>query len=91
MSAAPWGKLVSSGRVWLLCWQYFFLSYGWYFNITWLPTYLREARGMDVAQAAMFGVLPLFMGGLGNPVSVDPGRTAPALDQERGPHPAHCR
>ncbi len=63
-------KMVSSGRVWLLCWQYFFLSYGWYFNITWLPTYLREARGMDVAQAAMFGVLPLFMGGLGNPVSV---------------------
>ena len=56
--------------MWLLCWQYFFLSYGWYFNITWLPTYLREARGMDVAQAAMFGVLPLFMGGLGNPVSV---------------------
>ena len=69
-SRAPWGKMVSSGRVWLLCWQYFFLSYGWYFNITWLPTYLREARGMDVAQAAMFGVLPLFMGGLGNPVSV---------------------
>jgi ACS family glucarate transporter-like MFS transporter len=25
---------------------------------------------MDVAQAAMFGILPLFMGGLGNPVSV---------------------
>ncbi len=69
-SRAPWGKLVSSGRVWLLCWQYFFLSYGWYFNITWLPTYLREARGMDLAQAALFGVLPLFMGGLGNPVSV---------------------
>jgi predicted MFS family arabinose efflux permease len=53
-----------------LCWQYFFLSYGWYFNITWLPTYLREARGMDLAQAATFGVLPLFLGGLGNPVSV---------------------
>jgi MFS family permease len=67
---APWGKLLSSGRVWLLCWQYFFLSYGWYFNITWLPTYLREARGMDVAQAAIFGVLPLFMGGLGNPASL---------------------
>lgn len=66
----PWGMLVRSPRVWLLCWQYFFLSYGWYFNITWLPTYLREERGMNVAQAAMFGVLPLFMGGLGNPVSV---------------------
>jgi len=69
-SDAPWGRLIRSGRVWLLCWQYFFLSYGWYFNITWLPTYLREARGMDVAQAALFGVLPLFLGGLGNPVSV---------------------
>jgi ACS family glucarate transporter-like MFS transporter len=69
-SAAPWGELVRSRRVWLLCWQYFFLNYGWYFNITWLPTYLRDARGMDVAQAAMFGVLPLFMGGLGNPASV---------------------
>jgi MFS family permease len=69
-SKAPWGKLVTSGRVWLLCWQYFFLSYGWYFNITWLPTYLRQERGLDVASAALLGVLPLFMGGLGNPVSV---------------------
>jgi ACS family glucarate transporter-like MFS transporter len=69
-SKAPWGRLVTSGRVWLLCWQYFFLSYGWYFNITWLPTYLRQERGLDVASAAVLGVLPLFMGGLGNPVSV---------------------
>jgi MFS family permease len=67
---APWGTLLRSGRVWLLCWQYFFLSYGWYFNITWLPTYLREARGMDITQAAFVGVLPLFMGGLGNPASL---------------------
>ncbi|MEI9815247.1 MAG: MFS transporter [Acidobacteriota bacterium] len=66
----PWGRLVRSGRVWLLCWQYFFLSYGWYFNITWLPTYLRENRGMDITQAAIFGVLPLFIGGLGNPASL---------------------
>ena len=86
-SAAPWRKLVSSGRVWLLCWQYFFLSYGWYFNITWLPTYLREARGMDVAQAALFGILPLFMGGLGNPVSVFLGerllRSTKSVDRTR--------
>jgi MFS transporter, ACS family, glucarate transporter len=27
----PWLKFVSSGRVWLLCWQYFCLTYGWYF------------------------------------------------------------
>ena len=40
----PWGRLVRSRQVWMLCWQYFSLSYGWYFYITWLPTYLREAR-----------------------------------------------
>ena len=34
----PWMKFLSSGRVWLLCWQYFCLTYGWYFYITWLPT-----------------------------------------------------
>jgi len=28
------------------------MSYGWYFYITWLPTYLRDARGMDIKQNA---------------------------------------
>jgi MFS family permease len=69
-SDAPWGKLLSSKRVWLLCWQYFFLSYGWYFNITWLPTYLRDQRAMNMTEAAWYGMLPLFMGGLGNPASL---------------------
>ena len=41
----PWGKLVRSRSVWLLWAQYFLLSYPWYFYITWLPTYLQEARG----------------------------------------------
>src|SRR2546426_7731312 len=34
----PWGKLTKSRTVWLLWAQYFFLSYPWYFYITWLPT-----------------------------------------------------
>jgi MFS family permease len=67
---APWLILVTSPQVWLLCWQYFCLSYGWYFYITWLPTYLREGRGMDITNTALFGILPLFMGGLGNPAGV---------------------
>lgn len=44
----PWGKLVGSPRIWLLGGQYFFLSYGWYFFVTWLPTYLRDARGLEI-------------------------------------------
>jgi MFS family permease len=61
-----WKRLLSSRAVWMLCWQYFFLSYGWYFYITWLPTYLREGRHMNLVQSAWMGVLPLFFGGIGN-------------------------
>jgi ACS family glucarate transporter-like MFS transporter len=66
----PWKTILSSGRVWLLCWQYFALSYGWYFYITWLPTYLREGRHLTIASTTLLSVLPLFAGGLANPVSV---------------------
>jgi cyanate permease len=50
----------------MLCLQYFFLSYGWYFYITWLPTYLRESRHVSIAGSAMLSILPLFLGGLGS-------------------------
>ncbi len=66
----PWGELLASKQVWMLCWQYFCLSYGWYFYITWLPTYLREGRNITLASSAWLGILPLFCGGLGNPASV---------------------
>jgi len=66
----PWRIILSSGRVWLLCWQYFALSYGWYFYITWLPTYLREGRHLTITSTTLLSVLPLFAGGLANPVSV---------------------
>jgi MFS family permease len=66
----PWLRFLSSGRVWLLCWQYFCLTYGWYFYITWLPTYLRNGRHLEIASSAMLSILPLFLGGLANPISV---------------------
>ncbi len=62
----PWGKFATSQQVWMLCGQYFCLSYGWYFYITWLPTYLREGRGLNLGQSALLGILPLFLGGLGS-------------------------
>lgn len=64
--SVPWGKFVRSPQVWLLCAQYFCLSYGWYFYITWLPTYLAEARGLNLGASAVLGILPLFFGGLGS-------------------------
>jgi sugar phosphate permease len=62
----PWGLFLRSRSVWLLCMQYWCLSYGWYFYITWLPTYLKEARGLDMGQSAVLAGLPLFLGGLGS-------------------------
>jgi ACS family glucarate transporter-like MFS transporter len=63
------------GRQWLtrqvavLVLQYFCFSFVWYFYVTWLPTYLREARGESPARAAALSVLPLLFGGFGSLLS----------------------
>ncbi|MEW5974643.1 MAG: MFS transporter [Acidobacteriota bacterium] len=62
----PWRKLIGSRSVWLLWAQYFCLAYGWYFYITWLPTYLQQARGLEIKKGAALAALPLFLGGLGS-------------------------
>ena len=62
----PWMKLLFSRQVWLLCLQYAFLSYGWYFYITWLPSYLFEARHVEITRGALMAGMPLFLGGLGS-------------------------
>ena len=62
----PWAKLARSRTTWLLCAQYFCLSYGWYFYVTWLPTYLQKSRGVTIGKSAVLSVLPLFLGGLGS-------------------------
>lgn len=77
----PWAKLVSSRSVVLLWLQYFFLSYPWYFYITWLPTYLQEQHKLTPAESANFAILPLFCGGLG---SLFCGWIAPRLSDWMG-------
>lgn len=62
----PWRKMLTSRRVWLLCIPFFCMNYGWYFYVTWLPTYLREARGVSLEKGALLAGLPLFFGGLGS-------------------------
>ncbi len=46
----PWRRFFSAPTIWLLWAQYFCLNFGAVFYITWLPTYLHEARGLDLAQ-----------------------------------------
>jgi MFS family permease len=58
--------LLKSPQVLLLFLQYACFSYVWTFYITWLPTYLHEARGQSAARVATLAVLPLFCGGFGS-------------------------
>jgi MFS transporter, ACS family, glucarate transporter len=53
----PWLKLVTRPTMWLLWGQYFCLSYGWYFYVTWLPTYLKDVRNMDIKSNALMNWL----------------------------------
>ena len=62
----PWSKILKSKTVWLLWLQFACLNFGAVFYITWLPTYLREARGVGITYGALLAGLPLFFGGLGS-------------------------
>lgn len=64
-----WMTLLLTPQVLLLILQYFCFSFVWYFYITWLPTYLREARGQTPGRAAALSVLPLLFGGFGSLIS----------------------
>ncbi|HUU13484.1 MAG TPA: MFS transporter [Terriglobia bacterium] len=60
----PWGRLLRSSNMWAIAWMYFCMAYGWYFYITWLPTYLK-AKGASMMQAGIYGGMPLFFGAIG--------------------------
>ncbi len=65
----PWAKLLASPTVWMLWGQYFCMSYGWYFYVTWFPTYLKEEKtfaDMTDWQRSLMACVPLFFGGLGS-------------------------
>jgi ACS family glucarate transporter-like MFS transporter len=56
-----WVAVFRTPTVAPLCIQAFANSYGFYFFITWLPTYLAEAHGMKGAEWATFSGLPLML------------------------------
>jgi len=62
----PWRKLITSRNLWALCLMYFCASYGWYFNITYLPSFLEEQYGVE--KTSLVGALykggPLWVGAM---------------------------
>src|SRR5512134_26334 len=55
----PWRALVGNRGMLALCAMYFGAIYGWYFYITWLPTYLLRGRGFDFQAMGWLASLPL--------------------------------
>ncbi|HEY1377182.1 MAG TPA: MFS transporter, partial [Gemmataceae bacterium] len=63
----PWGELLRSWNLWAICAMYFLMSYGWYFNVYYLPAYLEEMHG--VSKDSVWGSIakggPLLLGAAG--------------------------
>jgi predicted MFS family arabinose efflux permease len=55
----PWAALLRSRTLVALCLMYGGAIYGWYFYITWLPTYLLRVRNFDLQQVGWLAALPL--------------------------------
>lgn len=64
-----WYRSLLARPVLILVLQYFCFSLVWYFYVTWLPSYLQEARHVTGMRAAALAMLPLFFGGIGSLVS----------------------
>lgn len=62
----PWRAIARSSSVWFLCLAYFSNSYGSYFVMTWLPTYLAEQRGFQKESLSFFSGLPLLLSVFGD-------------------------
>jgi ACS family glucarate transporter-like MFS transporter len=55
---APFAVFLRSRSAWALCVQWFCHFYGFYFYVTWLPTYLLQARGVALKQGAVLSSPP---------------------------------
>jgi len=63
---AYWKRLFGHQNTLPLCLMYFPNSFGFYFCITWLPTYLKEKHDFDAATLGFFSGLPLLLSVLGD-------------------------
>ena len=62
----PWRRILSSRTMWLVCVMY--VCYQWALSVylDWFPTYLKEFRGMTLAQMGFYASLPLWAGVVGD-------------------------
>lgn len=61
-----WKMILRNQNMIALCVMYFTQSYGFYFFITWLPTYLEKERGFQAGQLGLLAGLPLLLSVVGD-------------------------
>jgi len=59
---SAWGPLFKSGNMWALFGMYFCSAYGFFFFVTWLPTYLMQEHGLSLQSSGWLSALPLGVG-----------------------------
>ena len=64
LTGVPWKRILTNRSVIGLCLSYLTQSYGFYFFITWFPTYLQSERGFSARATGLLAGLPLLLGAL---------------------------
>jgi ACS family glucarate transporter-like MFS transporter len=85
--SGAWRDIFRTRSLVPLCLQYLANTYGFYFFITWLPTYLAKSRGMAHAELALFAGMPLVLSAIAD---VSGGVTTDALSRRFGLRVGRC-
>ncbi|HEY5063755.1 MAG TPA: MFS transporter [Xanthobacteraceae bacterium] len=64
----PWSVLVRSPNMWAIMCAYFTYVYCLWIFLSWLPSYLIEARHFTLIKVGLYASLPLFAGVIGDTV-----------------------
>lgn len=82
-----WSEVFKTRSLFPLCLQYVANTYGFYFFITWLPTYLSTGRGLAKTELAIFAGLPLMLSVFAD---ITGGMTTDALSRRFGVRIGRC-
>lgn len=64
--SVPWGQLLRSRQLWLLCSTYACYAYVMGIFLTWFPKYLMDARGFSLQEMGLYASLPLLTAVIGD-------------------------
>ena len=64
VESIPWGTIFRSRNLWALFGMYFCSAYGFFFFVTWLPTYLTNEYGLTLERSGWYSAGPLAAGAI---------------------------